>query len=157
MAVLDRATLKSDITGDQPNNTAQAISAADVRVNLINMMDSLVMNNGETLQAIEGAVRTRVPVVDVTGTSKTLVLSEANSQLHCSNVAAQTVTIPTNAAQAFEIGDGFELYQLGNGTLTVQAAAGVTLNGASAGSIAAPAQFRRILLRNVGVDAWVAE
>lgn len=155
MAAISRTALKSSINSDLPTNTTQAISALDVRSNMIDLADSLVFNNGETAQDIEGSVRTRRPVVAVSATTKTLSLSDANVAQHCSNVAAQTLTIPTNAVASFSVGDRVPVRQLGNGAVTVQGASGVSINGVSAGSVAVSAQFAEIVAENVGIDAWV--
>lgn len=154
MTARNKTTLKSNINSNIPNNTTQAVSATDVRTNMIDLADSLVFNNGETAQAIEGSVRTRRPVVSVAGTSKTFSLSDANTTQHCSNGAAQTLTIPTNASVAFAIGDRIAVRQVGVGVVTVQGAAGVDVNGTTAGSEAVPAQYGELVAEKIATDGW---
>lgn len=61
-----------------------------------------------------------------TGTSYTLLLTDAGKQITMSNSAASTLTIPTNSV-AFAVGTVIKVIQLGAGTVTITPAATVTL------------------------------
>lgn len=63
-----------------------------------------------------------------TGTTYTLVLTDAHKLVTQSNASGITTTIPPNSSVAFEIGDQVNLLQLGAGQVTVAAGAGVTVN-----------------------------
>lgn len=61
-----------------------------------------------------------------TGTSYTLVLTDAGKQVTMSNASASTLTVPTNATVAFDVGVVIKVIQLGAGAVTLTPAGGVT-------------------------------
>jgi hypothetical protein len=71
-----------------------------------------------------------------TGTTYTLALADAGKLVTLDNAAAITLTVPTNASVAFEVGTVIALQQLGAGAVSVAGAAGVTVNGIAPGSAA---------------------
>ena len=77
-----------------------------------------------------------VPIRTLTGTAHVLELIDIGSIIETSGASPVTVTIPSEAVVAFEIGTLINITQMGSGTATVQADAGVTLNGVVAGSVA---------------------
>lgn len=62
-----------------------------------------------------------------TGTTYTLVLTDANKVVSLSNASAITLTVPPNASVAFPTTTRIDLAQLGAGQVTVAAGVGVTL------------------------------
>ena len=88
-----------------------------------------------------------------TGTSYTLLLSDAHKLVTLSNASALTLTIPTNAVATFEIGDQVNIMQLGAGQVTV-GGAGVTIR--SQGSkLKLNGQYSAATLIKIGTDEWV--
>lgn len=88
-----------------------------------------------------------------TGTTYTLVLADAHKLVTLSNASAITLTVPTNASVAFDIGDQVNLLQLGAGQVTV-GGAGVTLR--SQGSkLKLNGQYATATLVKIGTDEWV--
>jgi hypothetical protein len=88
-----------------------------------------------------------------TGTTYTLVLADAHKLVTLSNASAITLTIPTNASVAFEIGDQVNLLQLGAGQVTV-GGAGVTIR--SEGSkLKLKGQYATATCVKIGTDEWV--
>jgi hypothetical protein len=88
-----------------------------------------------------------------TGTSYTLVLSDAHDLVTLSNASAISLTVPTNASVAFTIGDQVNIVQLGAGQVTV-GGAGVTLR--SQGSkLKLNGQYSAATLIKIGTDEWV--
>jgi hypothetical protein len=88
-----------------------------------------------------------------TGTSYTLVLTDAHDLVTLSNASAITLTVPTNASVAFTIGDQVNIVQLGAGQVTV-GGAGVTLR--SQGSkLKLNGQYSAATLIKIGTDEWV--
>lgn len=71
------------------------------------------------------------------------------------NAAANTVTINLNATTALNTGHQTDIIQLGVGVTTVDAVAGVTLNGVDGGSVALSAQFAPATILKVGTNAWI--
>lgn len=61
-----------------------------------------------------------------TGTSYTLVLTDAHDLVTLSNASAITLTVPTDSSVAFSVGDQVNIVQLGAGQVTV-GGAGVTI------------------------------
>ena len=88
-----------------------------------------------------------------TGTTYTLVLTDAAKVVSLTNASAITLTIPTNAAVAFPTGTQILLYQGGAGQVTV-GGAGVTIR--SQGSkLKLFGQYAVGGLLKVGTDEWV--
>ena len=88
-----------------------------------------------------------------TGTTYTLVLSDIIVEMN--NASANTLTIPTNASVAFPIGVTITVLQYGAGATTVTGDTGVTVNGVSAGGIAAAAQYESFTLYKRATDEWI--
>jgi hypothetical protein len=87
--------------------------------------------------------------------SGTLQLSEAESLVEVNAASGVTITIPTAATVAFPIGTSITLRQVGAGSVTVAAAAGVTLR--NPGSLVTKGQWASLLLSKRGTNEWVVE
>jgi hypothetical protein len=87
-----------------------------------------------------------------TGTTYTFVLSDANKRVEGNNAAAQTFTIPTNAAVAFPVGTRIEVEQYGAGQITINGP-GVTLRASS--SLLTRTQYSVLVLFKRATDEWV--
>jgi hypothetical protein len=88
-----------------------------------------------------------------TGTTYTLVLTDAHKLVTLSNASPIALTVPTNASVAFQIGDQVNLLQLGTGQVTV-GGAGVTLR--SQGSkLKLNGQYSTATLVKIASDEWV--
>lgn len=94
-------------------------------------------------------------VVAVTDASKTLALSDGNTIQACDRATAQTITIPPNASVAFDVGTVIIFEQHGAGQVTLDGDTGVTVNGASGGSVAIDAQYLGCYLRKTATDTWI--
>jgi hypothetical protein len=92
---------------------------------------------------------------NVTGTAYTLVLGDRGKLLLCSNAAAQTVTIPTNATAAFVIGTQLDIVQMGAGTVSVAVAGGVTINGGTT-ALSFSARYAGVSLIKTATNDWLA-
>lgn len=89
-----------------------------------------------------------------TGTSYTLVLTDAGKQVTMTNAAASTLTIPLNASVAFDVGVRIQVIQLGAGAVTLTPFAGVTLTSLSTSF--AMAQYQVATLIKTATNTWVA-
>lgn len=90
-----------------------------------------------------------------TGTTYTLVLTDAHKFVTLSNASAITLTVPPNSSVAFETGDQVNLMQLGAGQVTIAAGSGVTIR--SEGSkLKLKAQYAVATLLKIDTDTWVA-
>lgn len=90
---------------------------------------------------------------DQTGTTYTLVLTDAGKIVTLSNASAITLTIPTNASVAFPTGAIINLEQLGAGQVTV-GGAGVTINSKD-GNKKLSGQYSGAYLRKTATDTWL--
>jgi len=86
-----------------------------------------------------------------TATSRTLALTDAWNYVRPGTTSAITLTVPTNASVAFEIGTEITVRALGN--VTLAAASGVTLNAPSGGTLSMTARMT-VTLKKVGTNEW---
>jgi hypothetical protein len=120
---IDGATLG----GNQQINIANASS---ITTNVLTVVDEAIIDGDMEVSGgitvLAGIIGFR-PIVTVSGTTKTLALSDANTFQNCSNGSAQTITFPADATANFSIGDEVDFFQAGAGQLIFAAAGGVTL------------------------------
>jgi len=89
-----------------------------------------------------------------TGTTYTLVLTDAGKLVTLSNASAITLTVPTNASVAYTTGTQILLAQLGAGQVTVAAAGGVTVSSRSA-ALKIAGQYGAATLIKTATDTWL--
>lgn len=89
-----------------------------------------------------------------TGTSYTLVLTDAGKQVTMSNASASTLTIPPNASVAFDVGVRIQIIQLGAGAVTLTAGAGVTISTQATSLVMA--QYQVATLIKQATNTWIA-
>ena len=97
-------------------------------------------------------------VVSVTGTTKTIALSDLQTIQACDNASAQTLTIEneSNSPAPGYTADGILFFeQLGAGQVTITGEAGVSINGTSGGSVAIDAQYRSAYARRLSSNSWI--
>ena len=87
-----------------------------------------------------------------TGTTYTTLLTDAGKTITTSNAAAVTVTIPTNASVAYEIGSVIQFLNIGVGALTIAASGGVTINN----NLGTTAQYGAYSILKTATDTWYA-
>lgn len=104
-------------------------------------------------QGATGPISTAYVINAQTGTSYTLVLSDADKFVTLTNAAGITVTVPDNATVAFAVGTRIALAQMGAGQVTFQAAGGVSLYADPGLKIAA--QYGGAELVKLATDTWV--
>jgi len=143
MPQLTRAALATQIATLLATNGAGAISAADVRQVDGDLLDSLAL---------------LAPEIATTAlTAYTLALADAGRIVEATAADPVTVTIPAEASVAFPVGSIIQLVQAGAGALTVEAAAGVLLNGVDGGAATLDAQWAGAALYKRGADAWAIQ
>jgi hypothetical protein len=79
--------------------------------------------NFETVGTIKG----RQEIVQVTALTKSLILSDANTEQEMNNAAAQTLTIEPDSTTNFAIGTRIDVINFGAGIVTLAEGAGVTI------------------------------
>jgi N-acyl-L-homoserine lactone synthetase len=112
--------------------------------------------SGDVLLASElnNMATAMVAVNAQTGTTYSVVLSDDGKLLTCDNAASIALTIVPNSSVAFGIGTQINIMQLGAGTVTITAGAGVTLQ--SAGSkLKTDAQYAVATCLKIASDTWV--
>ena len=92
-----------------------------------------------------------------TGATYTPVIGDEGFNIDMDNASSNTVTIPTNTTAAFEVGSVISVTQIGAGVTTVTGAAGVSINGTAAGSVAINNRYSGVVLRKIATDEWVAQ
>lgn len=150
---------------------SEQLTAADVRT-LLNVEDGAAADQtgAEIKTAYEGEADTNAftdaeqskvagfaDVNTQSGTSYTLAASDIGKTIYMTNASANTVTIPDFATAAIGATAQTVIKQLGAGQTTVQAAAGVDLNGSTAGSVALTGQRSSVLLTVIAQDDWDVE
>ena len=88
-----------------------------------------------------------------TGASYTAVLTDDGKLVTVSNASANTFTIPPNSSVAYGIGTQINIAQLGAGTVTITAGAGVTLNSAGA-KLKTDAQYAVATCVKTDTNTW---
>lgn len=90
-----------------------------------------------------------------TGTTYTLVLSDASKLVTLSNSSAVTLTVPANSSVAFPVGTVIALAQLGTGLVSIAGASGVTINGTTPGADDLTGQWATASLTKLATDTWL--
>lgn len=89
-----------------------------------------------------------------TGTTYTLVLTDAGKMVTLSNASAITLTVPLNSSVAFPTNTRIDLLQYGAGQVTIAAAGGVTIYS-KASALKLSAQYAGATLWKKASDTWV--
>ena len=92
-------------------------------------------------------------IVGVTGASKTLALSDANTFQRLNRASAQTITIPNNSSVAIPTGTRITLGRQGAGVPTIQGATGVSLYSANSNATISP-QYGCATLIKIANNLW---
>ena len=90
-----------------------------------------------------------------TGTSYTLVLTDAGKLIETNNASANTLTIPPNSSVAFATGSQILVVQKGAGQTTLAAGSGVTINSKDS-NLKVTGQYSAVTLIKADTDTWYA-
>ena len=112
--------------------------------------------SGQVLTAAElDAVATAMIAINAqTGTTYSVVLSDDGKLITCDNAASIALTIVPNSTAAFGIGTQINIMQLGAGTVTITAGAGVTLRS-DGSKLKTNAQYAVATCAKIATDTWV--
>ena len=94
-----------------------------------------------------------VQPIEVKSDTYTLVLADAGKLIRCTKGTAMSIIIPTNAAQAYAIGQRVDIMQYGAGQVTVSPDTGVTLRSTPTNKLRATYSTASII--KIGTDEWV--
>ena len=91
--------------------------------------------------------------IDVKSDNYTLVLADAGKLIRCTKSTSMTILIPTNAAQAYSVGQRVDVMQYGAGQVTVSPDTGVTLRFTPTNKLRATYSTASII--KIATDEWV--
>ena len=103
--------------------------------------------------AEQNALATAMIAINAQIASYTAVLTDDGKLVTMSNASANTFTVPPNSSVAFGIGTQINIAQLGAGSTSVVAGAGVALNSAGA-KLTLDAQYAICTCVKTGTDEW---
>jgi hypothetical protein len=135
------------------NSNVTAAKLATDSVETAKIVDNAVTQAKLADRVIGSAEYDNMTLNAQTGTTYTLVLADAHKLVTLSNASAITLTVPTNASVAFEIGDQVNLLQLGAGQVTVSGA-GVTFRSEGT-KLKLKGQYAMATLVKIDTDTWV--
>lgn len=133
------------------------IATADIAANAIT--SSLIAANAVTTsqiadRSVGSTELDNLTLNAQTGTSYTLVLTDAHKLVTLNNSSSITLTIPAEASVNFDIGDQVNLMQLGSGQVTVSGGVSVTIR--SQGSkLKLNGQYATAVIIKIAADEWV--
>jgi hypothetical protein len=130
-------------------------TAANAGIQLAPGAAGTVLTSQGTGQSLHWAAPaiTSIPITQETGTTYTLALADAGTQIEFNNSSPVTVTIPTNASAAFGVGTQIFVRQMGAGLVTVSPAGGVTL--LSPGGFNTGEQYNTVSLVKDATNQWI--
>lgn len=89
-----------------------------------------------------------------TGTTYTLVLTDAGKMVTMTNASSNTLTVPPNSSVAFPVNTRIDLIQYGAGNTTIAAGSGVTIYS-SGSKLKLTGQYSGASLWKKATDTWV--
>jgi hypothetical protein len=135
-----RAALKAFFeTGDVPTE-----------VQFANLIDSLAHVSEDGLLQSQ-----KFPIVTDATAARTLVLTDAQKYIRCTNAGAMAVTIPPQSDVAWPADTEIIVEQAGAGQVTIAAGVGVTIRNRADMTLKSAAQYAVLTLKRVGADEWV--
>ena len=113
--------------------------------------------SGQVLTAAEltNVATAMVSINAQTGTTYSVILSDDGKLITCDNASSIALTIVPNSTVAFGIGTQINVMQLGAGTVTITAGAGVTLRS-DGSKLKTNAQYAVATCLKIASDTWVA-
>jgi len=108
----------------------------------------------EALNAFESGLNETIPLNSQTGTTYTLVATDAGDLVTLTNASAIALTVPTNASVAFATGTQITITRAGAGSVTVAGAVGVTVNSAD-GFLKLRSQWSSATLIKIATNSWI--
>lgn len=115
--------------------------------------------NAETVTFNDGTVQNSAGVPSLTNFTEKTASYTLDTLVHQDNIvemnsgSATTFTIPTNASLAWPVGASMDIFQTGAGQVTIEGAAGVTVNYTPGNKLRTQWSSATILKR--GTDSWV--
>jgi hypothetical protein len=105
------------------------------------------------IDTLANDLNTKVPINAQTGTTYTLVLTDAGKLITSSNGSAVTITVPPNTDVAFPIGTRIDVLSIGAGLTTLAQGSGVTISSKDSNKKLS-AQGSAASLIKTATDTW---
>ena len=109
----------------------------------------------EAFELIDAAFSNALTINAQTGTTYTLVITDAGKLVTCDNASAVTLTVPPNASEAFATGTQILIAQKGAGQVTIAAGTGVTIRTPE--TLLLRKQYAQAALVKIGEDEWLLD
>ena len=142
-------------TAGTPTISAQG-DDTNVSLNLVTKGSGTLQYNGSEV-ALASAITTSTENAQ-TGTSYTLVLTDAGKTVTMTNSSSNTLTVPPNSSVAFPTNTRIDIIQYGTGQTTIAAGSGVTIYKyaiASGTNAKLAGQYAAGTLWKKSTDTWV--
>jgi hypothetical protein len=110
-------------------------------------------NNGSWVAAGSGSSGAVSAMNEQTGTTYTLILTDATKGIRCTNSSTITLTIPPHSSVAIPVLSAIPVFEGGVGIVTIVAGSGVTLESPNGVATTALGDFRMMFQR--ATDIWV--
>lgn len=144
----------TDIENLQVNTRVETLDGLRYKVTGSDEGGGILLTNGLYLNEVYDRPSQEVPN-NQTGTTYTVVLTDADKTIWMNNASPNVLSIPLNATVAYPTNTVIMVMMEGVGETSVTAVAGVTLNGVDGGSAVINAQYSGATLVKRGIDTWV--
>ncbi len=116
----------------------------------------MIKDSGKTIAAVkaEAVADSRTASINTRTDNYTLIIGDAGKTVRMNKATANTLTIPADSSVAFVAGTMIAVIQAGAGITSINGAAGVTINGVTAGTGALSGQYKGVMLIKTATDAW---
>lgn len=135
---------------------ANSITAVEIAADAVGQSEIAngSVGTGEIIDGSVTAAKLAPQTIDAKAGSYSLVLGDRFKAIRMDSATASVLTVPTNATQAFSVGDSVDVIQWGAGQVTITPAAGVTINGNP--GLKSVGQYTMITLLKMATDTWLA-
>ena len=155
-------TLNSGLVSASAAAVAYLIDSAPGALDTLNELAAAINDDSSYAATITNALAEKSPLYPSTnaqtGSTYTLILTDAGKYVEMNNASSNTLTVPLNASVAFPIGTEITIIQTGAGTTTISPAAGVTVDYYSltgAGTRTIKARWAAASLIKRATNTWV--
>lgn len=131
-------------------NIVNAVSAAAITAGAIT---GTTFDGGSIGAITPVQVQGYRPIVTVSGTSKTLALTDSGTFQLATNSSTTTITIDTNANVGFAAGTEIDFFQQGVGQVVFAGAVGVTVQSKS-GNLKLTGQYSGGTIKQLAINTW---
>jgi hypothetical protein len=159
-AISDITALQAALDAKAPSTHLHAIAdVTNLQTTLNGKAATVHAHAISDITGLQAALDSKEPLArtlnNQTGTSYTLVLSDASSIVTMGSASANAITIPPNSSVAFPLGSKIPVLTLGAGQTTILQGSGVTLNPPTKHKLTG--QFSAASLIKTATNTWLLE